>query len=232
MANGRGGRVKLDKGRDGGRFITLPVAVLESAAYLALSANARSLLLEVALQCHGDDNGRLLLSRAYLNKRGLMSSDMIVKGKRELLDAELIFETVKGQRPNKASWYAVTWRSLDKHPGFDHGADKAFKQGAYRKLAQQTPPTKNAVLKPCHGTEGTGIAPPHGTEKAAPVPPHGAIRRLSAPCPVPPHGHPLEKPSAGVSFRPLGMAATLRRAHPVTRPAAYHAARAGFTFPH
>lgn len=70
MANSRGARKKIDTGRDAGRFITLPVSVLESAAYLGLSANARSLLLEVALQCRGDDNGRLLLSRAHLSKRG------------------------------------------------------------------------------------------------------------------------------------------------------------------
>lgn len=133
MANGRGDpRSRVDRGRDPGRFIGLPVSVLESAAYLALSANARSLLLEVALQFHGSDNGRMLLSRAYLKKRGLKSSDMIDKGKRELLDAELIFETVKGHRPNKASWYAVTWRSLDQLPGFDHGVEKAFRRGAYK----------------------------------------------------------------------------------------------------
>ena len=70
MANGRGARKQIDTGRDAGPFITLPVVVLKSAAYLALSANARSLLLEVAMQCHGDDNGRMLLSRAHLSKRG------------------------------------------------------------------------------------------------------------------------------------------------------------------
>ena len=59
MANGRGDRSKIDRGRDPGRFIGLPVSVLESAAYLGLSANARSLLLEVAYQFHGDDNGRV-----------------------------------------------------------------------------------------------------------------------------------------------------------------------------
>ena len=45
MANGRSDRSKVDKGRDPGRFIGLPVSVLESTAYLGLSANARSLLL-------------------------------------------------------------------------------------------------------------------------------------------------------------------------------------------
>ena len=175
MANGRGSRTKIDTGRDGGRFITLPVAVLESAAYLGLSANARSLLLEVAMQCHGDDNGRMLLSRAHLNKRGLMSSDMNQKGKRELIAAGLIFETVKGQRPKKAAWYAVTWRRLDKLPGFDPGAALMFERGAYSKKVLP----QDATLRPCGGTESCPIAPPCGTQKPFPVPPHGAMRAVS-----------------------------------------------------
>lgn len=202
--NGRGDRSRIDKGRDPGRFIGLPVSVLESAAYLGLSANARSLLLEVAYQLHGDDNGRLLLSRAHLSKRGWSSADMLTKGKRELIDAELIFETVKGQRPNKASWYAVTWRRLDKLAGFDHGAEKAFERSAYMKVQPQKVPIKNAALKPRHGTEGIRIAPSHGTGTASSVPPHGAIRPLFVPLSVPPHGHPLEKPSPDVCFASRG----------------------------
>ena len=214
MANGRGDRSRIDKGRDPGRFIGLPVSVLESAAYLGLSASARSLLIELALQFHGDDNGRMLLSRAYLKTRGWKSSDMIDKGKRELLDAELIFETVKGHRPNKASWYAMTWRRLDKLPGFDHGVERAFEQGAYKRAAPLAEVTKfkgydrskdhallpisGAVLSPYGGTGTARIGPPRGTESLSPVPLGGPVRGVSGQLPVPPHGHPLEKPSAGV----------------------------------
>lgn len=203
--NGRGGRSRVDKGRDPGRFIGLPVSVLESAAYLGLSANARSLLLEVAMQFHGDDNGRMLLSREYLSKRGWNSNSMITKGKRELLEAELIFETVKGHRPNKASWYAVTWRRLDKLPGFDHGVERAFEQGAYKRgapLADVTkfkgydkskdvplPPINGAAAAPPHGTgrpaqAGTVLRPQCGTGSAAIAPPHGT----GTPAPAPPQG--------------------------------------------
>jgi hypothetical protein len=239
MANGRGSRSKVDTGRDAGRFVGLPVSVLESAAYLGLSANARSLLMEVALQCHGDDNGRMLLSRAHLSKRGWSSSDMISKGKRELLDAELIFETVKGQRPNKASWYAVTWRRLDKLYGFDCGVEKAFRRSAYCRTVGNVPPVKNASLTPSHGTEGPRIAPAHGTAITPAVPPNGPIRAVSAPLPVPPHGHPLERPSAGVALRVEGkcgvrtanrertrIGVMLLRVRPLQRSAGYHSARA------
>lgn len=215
MANGRGDRSRIDKGRDPGRFIGLPVSVLDSAAYLALSASARSLLLEVALQFHGDDNGRMLLSRAYLKTRGWNSSDMIDKGKRELLEAEFIFETVKGHRPNKASWYAMTWRRLDKLPGFDHGVERAFEQGAYKRAAPLVEVTKfkgydksrdhgllpigGAVLNPRGGTGTPRIGPQRGTESPSPDPRCGPVRGANCQSPVPRYGHPLEEPSAGVA---------------------------------
>src|SRR5688572_4899625 len=51
--------------REAGRFVALPLAVLDSAAYLGLSSTAKALLLEVARQYRGDDNGRLLLSAKH-----------------------------------------------------------------------------------------------------------------------------------------------------------------------
>ena len=108
---------KRDAGRDPGGFVALPWSVLDSAAYLGLSHTAKALLMEVARQYHRDDNGRMLLSRAHLAKRGWLSAAVIQKAKAELLEAGLIFQTVMGHRPNKASWYAVTWRMLDRIPG-------------------------------------------------------------------------------------------------------------------
>ena len=191
MANGRNKARKGDSGRDSGGFVALPWSVLDSAAYARLSMHARALLLEVARQFVRDNNGRLLLSRAYLEPRGWKSVDMLTKAKRELLEGGFIFQTVMGHRPNKASWYAVTWQTLDKLPGYDAGAEKCFERGAYRKGQ----PLKNASLRPPHGTERAPIAPPHGTETLPTVPPHGAIRVVLGVRSVPPHGHHLEKPS-------------------------------------
>lgn len=193
MANGRNGRKKGDSGRDGGGFVALPWSVLDSPAYASLSMHARALLLEVARQYVRDNNGRLLLSRAYMETRGWKSSDMLSKAKRELLDAGFIHQTVQGHRPNKASWYAVTWYALDRHPGYDVGAVETFERSAYRKAA----PLKNASLRPSHGTERAAIGPPHGTESAPPVPSHGPMSADFGPRSVPPHGHHLDMPSAG-----------------------------------
>ncbi|NIF69598.1 hypothetical protein F3J16_05235 [Burkholderia sp. Ap-962] len=107
--------------------------VLDSPAYLKLSHPARSLLLEIARQFHGDDNGRMVVTLAYLKARGWSSYDTIQRAKQELLDAGLIYETAKGRRPNRASWFALTWLALDKLDGYDEGALKGFVRSAYLK---------------------------------------------------------------------------------------------------
>jgi hypothetical protein len=191
MANGRNKVSKGSSGRDAGGFIALPWSVLDCPAYRSLSMHARALLMEVARQFVRDNNGRLLLSRAYMATRGWKSSDMLNKAKRELLEGGFIHETVKGHRPNKASWYAITWQTLDRHPGYDAGAVETFPRSAFLKNA----PLKNAVLRPLHGTRPPPIAPSHGTRIVPPVPPHGPMRDAVAPRPVPPRGHHLERPS-------------------------------------
>lgn len=119
--------------RDAGGFSAIPWSVLDSIAYRSLSHPSRSLLIEMARQYHGDDNGRLIATLAYLKPRGWTSYDTIQRAKQELLDAGLIYETVKGRRPNRASWYALTWQTLDKLDGYDAGAAAGFVRSAYLK---------------------------------------------------------------------------------------------------
>ena len=189
MANGRNRGQKGDSGRDAGGFVALPWSVLDCPAYAALSHPARALLFELARQFVRDNNGRLLLSDAYLAKRGWNSPDVTLRAKRKLIEAGFIHETVKGHRPNKASWYAVTWRALDKIPGFDIGAAEMFERGAYQ---------KNASLRPSPGVGKPSIAPSHGVESAPPTPSHGAIRGVFTAPSTPSHGNHLEMPSTAL----------------------------------
>lgn len=117
--------------RDAGGFVALPWSVIDSLAYRGLSMHARAVLLELARQFVRDNNGRLLLSMNYMRKRGWNSSSMLAKAKKELIESGLIFETVKGHRPNKASWYALTWHSLHRLKGYDEGTEKCFIRSAY-----------------------------------------------------------------------------------------------------
>ena len=215
MANGRSKGSKGDSGRDAGGFAALPWSVLDCPAYAGLSHPARALLIEFARQFVRDNNGRLLASVAFLKTRGWFSAGVIQKAKQELMGAGFIFETVKGHRPNKASWYAVTWRLLDRLPGYDVGADQLFRRGAYRESpgrARRSAPTcknpkKNASLSPPHGTTAALIVPPHGIESRPAIPSHGSIGPVLAHRSIPPHGHHLEKPSIAATQRPAGSAA-------------------------
>jgi hypothetical protein len=196
MANARNPKRKgHDTSRDQGGFVALPWSVLDCPAYARLSHPAKALLLDIARQFVRDNNGRLLASSAYLSKRGWKSTDVITRAKRELLASGFIHEMVMGHRPNKASWYAVTWRALDKLPGYDAGAAETFKRGAY----QQNTQLKNASLRPSHGVESTAIAPPHGLGRMPPTPSHGAIRGVLPNPPTPSHGHHLDMPSIAVN---------------------------------
>lgn len=197
MANARNGDSRKNKatsGRDSGGFVAVPWSVLDCPGYARLSHPARSLLMEIARQYVKDNNGRLLTSQAHLGKRGWKSADVIRRAKQELIEAGFICEMVKGHRPNKASWYAITWQSLDRLPGFDPGTAAAFERGAYR----QTSPIKNAALTPFRGVEAPSIAPSHGVESPPPTPSHGAIEASFANPPTPSHGDHLERPSAEV----------------------------------
>lgn len=198
MANGRNRGKRGESGRDAGGFVALPWSVLDCPAYARLSHPARALLLELARQYVRDNNGRLLASRAHLARRGWKSADVIQRAKDELLAAGFIHQTVQGHRPNKASWYAVTWQTLDRHPGYDVGAVETFERSAYRKSA----PLKNASLSPSHGTGRVLIVPSRGAEKPALVPSDGAIRPISDPLPVPSDGHHLEMPSTYLKEQP------------------------------
>lgn len=203
MANGRNKASKGDSGRDSGGFVALPWSVLDCPAYASLSHPAKALLFEVARQFVRDNNGRMLLSAAYLKTRGWFSAGAIQKAKQELIQSRFILETVKGQRPNKASWYAVTWRALDKLSGYDAGTEQQFERGAYRlspgKEKRLPPkcknPKKNTSLSPPHGIESALIVPPHGIGAKSVVPSHGAIRATFDHLSIPPHGHHLEMPS-------------------------------------
>jgi hypothetical protein len=180
--------------------------------------------MEVARQFVRDNNGRMLLSFAYLSKRGWKSADVITRAKRELLAAGFIFETVMGHRPNKASWYAITWRSLDKLQGYDEGATASFIRGAYQSTAlkpkltreqlyekwrgaeagratatNKKPTKKNASLTPAHGVEGTPIGPSGGVEPIAVAPAGGAIDPAFAHLSTPSNGNHLEMPSTAAS---------------------------------
>lgn len=207
--------------RDAGLFVALPHAVLTSVAYRGLSHTARSLLIDIAMQLspRGENNGQLLCSRNHLASLGWKSADTVQRAKDDLIKAGFIFETVKGQRPNRASWYAVTWMALDRHQGYDAGTLAGFRRSAYmdaearanlviapakpdreslfRKWdassqAGQNAGAKNDHLIPPHGTGAPSAVPSPGTGSACIAPSDGTVTPVFGASPVPSDGHLLD----------------------------------------
>jgi hypothetical protein len=143
------GRNRQKGNRIGEAFVAFPHALLNSPLFLALKPHAVKLLLDVAAQYRGHNNGDLSLAWTLMQPRGWRSEATLHKAKRQLLDSGFLYEARKGRRPNVCSLYALTWRPLDHSDKFDPGAKAGFTPSEYRfkvPLAVVPAPAKNAGL--------------------------------------------------------------------------------------
>ncbi|MFY9261856.1 MAG: hypothetical protein WAO71_15295 [Gallionella sp.] len=124
--------------RDGETHIGLPHCVLNGSAYLSLNSHARMLLLDLAAQYRGDNNGDLCAAWKVMHPRGWKSEATLNKAKQDLIASELVVETRKGARPNKCSLFALTFYALDDCGGKLDITAKSFPRGAY--LLKDRPP--------------------------------------------------------------------------------------------
>lgn len=105
------------KGRKGNApFLHIPHDVINSEAYQQLDGWAVRLLVDVAGQFKGFNNGDLNAAWSQMSKRGWRSKGTLHKALKALLSAGLIEQTRQGGK-NRCSLYAVTWRSIDECSG-------------------------------------------------------------------------------------------------------------------
>jgi len=123
--------------RDGDRHIALPHVVIDSPSYRALGYAARALLIDIARQYTGSNNGRLVACDKYLKPMGWNSHDTVSRALVAIKDAGLLIETRMGMRPNRAAWFALGWYALDVSDGLDI-EPKDYRTGQY-KIAPLTP---------------------------------------------------------------------------------------------
>lgn len=130
-------------GRDGVRFLALPHTVLDSHAFLGLSAPAVRLLLDIARQFDGQNNGRLVACMSALKSRGWNSNDTLTRARKELEASHLLYQTRIGMRPNRAAWFALTWLALDWTPDMEI-TQSGYPRGRY--IDPATAPKKTQQL--------------------------------------------------------------------------------------
>ena len=116
-----------------GGFLMMPHALLNCAKFRALSPIGVKLLLDVAGQYNGKNNGDLSAAWKVMQPRGWRSEATLGKAKKELLKAGFIAETRKGRLPNVCSLYGITWQPMNANPKLDIGAD-GFPYGQWIEL--------------------------------------------------------------------------------------------------
>jgi hypothetical protein len=116
---------KRDRGRFKGRFEAgehfgaVPLEVLESNAYNALPDYGARVLLAIAANYRGINNGNLSLTRAEATSRGVKSSWMVSAALELLMVTGLLHQTREGKNSGGhyfCSLYALGWRPINPTP--------------------------------------------------------------------------------------------------------------------
>lgn len=97
-------------------FLSIPKDVIDSEAYRSLGGWEVKLLVDVAAQFNGKNNGDLTAAFSVMRARGWKSPGTLNKALKELLRKGLLQETRSGGR-HRCTLYAVTWRGIDECKG-------------------------------------------------------------------------------------------------------------------
>ena len=120
--NAKRKREKIKGRKESGRFVGLPFCVLKCDDYIGLSYKSKVLLIDLALQYNGKNNGDLTAAFAILKKRGWVREATIFTAVQELMVANLIIRTREGQFQNphsRCALYALAWQPIDECLGKD-----------------------------------------------------------------------------------------------------------------
>ena len=105
------------KGRRGkGSYLGLPKQVIKSDAYNQLGAWSVKLLVDVAKQYNGFNNGDLSAVWSNFKEQGWHSKGTLSRAIKELIDKGFIELTRQGGK-NRCCLYAVTWELIDECKG-------------------------------------------------------------------------------------------------------------------
>lgn len=109
-------KTKHSERTEKGGFIRLPHSVIRSHTYASLSAYGVKLLVDLANQYNGKNNGDLSLAYSVMKMKGWHSPSTLNKSIKELLAKGLIEVSRKGGR-NSCSLYALTFHAVDECEG-------------------------------------------------------------------------------------------------------------------
>lgn len=98
------------------RFAGIPHDVMNHPDYLNLQGSAVKLLLELARQYNGHNNGDLCIAFSILRERGFNSKSTISNNIKKLIEAGLVIQTRQGyfiDGKGQCALYALAWQPID-----------------------------------------------------------------------------------------------------------------------
>lgn len=114
-------QIEKAKGRkDKGSFAMIPASVLLSPEFHGITGQAVRLLLALAAQYNGHNNGNLCAASSVAKLYGFRSGDTLARAITGLLEAGLIIRTRDGLfqgAGSKCALYALAWKAIDACPG-------------------------------------------------------------------------------------------------------------------
>lgn len=113
-------REKTAGRKDTRRFAGIPHVVMEHPDWFKLHPSAICLLMELAKQYNGHNNGDLTAAWSIMHKRGFNSQSTLGNALERLLEYEFIVKTREGRfcNPGKqCALYALTWQPINECNG-------------------------------------------------------------------------------------------------------------------
>lgn len=120
-----------------GGFFALPKLLMEHSDFRELTPSALKVLMVLAGQYNGKNNGDLSATHSMMADWGGMAKATLAKALRELQERQLIEKTRQnrhGREGARCALYALTWQPIDECPGKDLDAVPSIV--ASRKLAK------------------------------------------------------------------------------------------------
>lgn len=183
-------RVKGRRGGDRERFARIPLSVLESDAVTALGHAAFRVLVILAGQYWGGNNGALALTERYARRYGFRGRDTIYRALRQLEAHGLIVCTRRGMKMKKVfTQYALGWEDINNREGQPldvpelrdnsrwlnwHGPPRTGR----RKTKIHTNGRESSI--PTAGTDAPNSVPTSASSSAVSIPTKGNTLRISA----------------------------------------------------
>ena len=93
-------------------FLHLPHVVTGHADFIRLSGSALKLLIDIAQQYNGRNNGDLCASMTLMRERGWKSNSLLTRKTRELVNKGWIIQTKQGGMGLGPTLYAITWQPI------------------------------------------------------------------------------------------------------------------------